>query len=113
MRRRIKRKRLAELFEANNFKVYQFQQDGKHHAELETWTDGGVNMIITLMPFTAKSFLSYVKDFDVDELIDLYRQDPGYRNAFTIAQSLKDFRRFHKRLKCLKKELKLIKMIDT
>ena len=113
MRRRIKRKRLTELFEANNFKVHQFQQDGKHHAELETWTDGGVNMIIILTPFTAKAFLDYVESYEVDELIDLYRQDPGYRNAFTIAQSLKDFRRFHKRLKRLKKELKLIKMIDT
>lgn len=65
-------------------------------------------MIITLMPFTAKSFFSYVKYYDVDELIDGHRQDSRYKNAFTINHSVKDFEKFHKRLKGMKRELKLL-----
>lgn len=63
--------------------------------ELETWTDGGVNMHIVLRKDSDKSYLQqfedYLKNFDVDEEIEIYRQDTQYRNDFTIRESLEDF----------------------
>ena len=92
-------KKLKKFFEDNNFSVYLFKQDGKQCAEIESFTDGGVDMIITLQTFIKEEFFDYVDDFDVDELIDLHRQDKSYRANFTISQSLKDFTDFHNNLK--------------
>ena len=63
--------------------------------ELETWTNGGVNMHIVLRKDSDKSYLQqfedYLKNFDVDEEIEIRRQDEQYRNVFTIRESLQDF----------------------
>lgn len=63
--------------------------------ELETWTDGGVNMHIVLGKDSESSYLKqfedYLKGFDVDEEIELHRQDIQYKNDFTIRESLEDF----------------------
>ena len=83
------------------FSLYRYEQDGESCVELETWTDGGVNMIINLMPYTPAEFVKYVNDFDVDEMIDLHRQDPRYCRDFTISESLEDFTEFHKKLTAL------------
>lgn len=90
---------LQEFFEENGFNVHLTKQDNVQCAELEKWTDGGVDMIIWLNPFTADEFKSYVNDFDVYETIDSHRQDQRYKNYFTISQSLKDFTDFHNHLK--------------
>lgn len=90
---------LQEFFENEGFEVYLFEQDDHSCAELEKWTDGGVDMIITLMPFTKNEFIDYVNDFDVDDLINTYRQDENYKINFTMAQSRKDFKKFHNDLK--------------
>ena len=63
--------------------------------ELETWTNGGVNMHIVLRKDSDKNYLEqfedYLKNFDVDEEIEIRRQDEQYRNVFTIRESLQDF----------------------
>lgn len=63
--------------------------------ELENWTDGGVNMIIYISKCNGKSVLEqlqeFVRDFDLDEEIDLYRQDKSYKENFTIKESVADF----------------------
>lgn len=63
--------------------------------ELETWTNGGVNMHIVLRKDSDKSYLQqfedHLKNFDVDEEIEIHRQDAQYRNDFTILESLEDF----------------------
>lgn len=73
------------------FGVYEDEQI----VELETWTDGGVNMHIVLWKDNEGSYLKqfedYLKSFDVDEEIELHRQDERYRNDFTIRESLEDF----------------------
>ena len=97
---------LTDFFEENGFNVYQFEQDGQQCAELEKWTYGGVDMIITLIPFTKDEFISYVDDFDIDEKIDFYRNDKSYKNTFTIRQSLKDFTEFNNMLKRVVEKLK-------
>lgn len=85
----------------NDFSVHE-HEDG---VELETWTTGGVNMIISLQNESDETyyeqFKEYVKEFEIDEEIELHRQDDRYRSAFTIRESLEDFEEFHKDLKAL------------
>lgn len=87
----MKTKQLKEFFEARGFNVSLYKQEGKQCAELESWTDGGVDMIINLNPFTVEEFNYFVRNFDVDDEIDLHRQDKRYRDAFRISQSVEDF----------------------
>jgi hypothetical protein len=90
---------LKNFFEEKDFNVHLNEQDGVQCAEIETWTNGGVNMIMWLNPFTIEEFTQRVDDFDVDEEIELHRQGQDYKNAFTIRESLKDFEDYHNRLK--------------
>jgi hypothetical protein len=96
---------LQKFFEDEGFNVDIFEQDNQRCAEIEKWTDGGVDMIINLIPFTKEEFIDYVNDFDVDDLIDTYRQDVNYKKNFTISQSLKDFKKFHSDLKKVVKKI--------
>ena len=77
--------------------------------ELETWTDGGVNMIININKDDTGSYFEqfneYVEDFDMDEEIELHRQDNGYKAAFTIKQSVNDFEAFERRLETILNEI--------
>ena len=98
--------KLKDFFEKENFLVHPFEQDGQQCAEVEKWTNGGVDMVITLMPFTPDEFIRYVDGFDVDEEIDFYRKDESYKNAFTIRQSLEDFTNFYENLKEVSEKLK-------
>jgi hypothetical protein len=95
----MKNEKLIKFFEENDFFVHLHEQDGVQCAELETWTEGGVNMIIWLNPFSEEEFEKYAYYFDIDEEIDLNRQDEAYRNDFTIRESVEDFLGFHNRLK--------------
>lgn len=69
--------------------------EDKQGYDLESWTDGGVDMIINLPKDTEKPLITLLKDFiqsfDIDEEIDVYRQDEEYRNHFTIRDSITDF----------------------
>ncbi len=69
--------------------------------ELNTYTDGGLNQIVFVDfrntdkdPKKAKDFkevfLKRIIDIDVDEEVELNRQDKGYRNAFTLRAALND-----------------------
>lgn len=100
--------KLTDFFENNNFIVHPVEEDGIKCAELETWTKGGVNMIIWLKPFNSKEFEEYVESFDMDEEIDVHRQDQRYKDDFTISQSVKDFEDFTNRLKETVKKLSTI-----
>jgi len=91
--------KLEKFFNDNDFAVHLFTQRDEVCAEVEKWTDGGVDMIITLMPFNADSFKECVENFDVDEEVELHRQDPSYKSAFTLRKSLDDFTEFHDHLK--------------
>jgi hypothetical protein len=100
--------KLKEFFEENGFIVNIHDDIGC--AEVEMWTDGGVDMIINLQPFTKEEFIEYVEEyFNVDDEIDSHRQDQRYRNDFTITQSLKDFTKYHKYIKKVANKLKKLK----
>ncbi len=100
---------LEDFFIKHEFLVHPFEQDNQQCAEIEKWTDGGVDMNITLMPFTKEKFNEYVNSFDIDEEIDLHRQEKLYKDNFTISQSLTDFKTFRKHLKKVLKKLNKLK----
>lgn len=90
------------------FGVYESDGD----VELETWTDDGVNMHILLYDEKMsyyEQFENYIKNFDVDEMVDLHRQIDEYRNDFTIRESLEDFEEFSKWLLLISDELEQLK----
>ena len=101
---------LQDFLEANEFIVHLYEQDGIQCAEIEKWTDGGVDMNLNLNPFSKEEFINVVKNFDIDDEIMTNRQDSRYCADFTLTQSLKDFTKFHKKLK--KVALNLLKRND-
>lgn len=69
--------------------------------EMETWTDGGVNMLVWLEneDNLLEDFKEFVENFDVDYEIELHREGESYRNAFSLRESLNDFEDYAKWLK--------------
>lgn len=102
---------IFEILENKGISVDKYTEDNKLCGyELNTYTNGGVNMIIFLdfrgeeknvenKDRFIEKFLDYINDFDVDYEIDLHRQAQDYRNAFTISQSVKDFKSWKKEMK--------------
>jgi hypothetical protein len=71
----MKANKLERLFNDFGIPVYRTKQDGVGCAELNTYTAGGVNMIVWLNPFTVESFREWVDNFDIDEEIETHRHD--------------------------------------
>lgn len=76
--------------------------------ETGDWTDMGVQMPIFIDGRSANmtepdwwvaEFDDAYERFDVDEEIELHRQDEQYKSAFTIRRSLEDFEKFEQFLK--------------
>jgi hypothetical protein len=91
-------KQLTKFFNDQAFSVNLFKEDGKQCAELETWTKNGVSMLHLLHPFTFETFEKVVEDFDIDEEIDLHRQDKLFRSHFSVRAALEDFEAYQLRL---------------
>lgn len=91
-------KKQMEILE-NNFNVYE---DG-----IEAWTDGGVDMYIYIEPNKniIEVLKEYISNFDIDEEIEIYRQDQNYKQNFTIRESLKDFEDWIEFIKDITKQL--------
>lgn len=98
----MKKSNLVKIFEELGFNVFLTHQDNIKCAEIESWTNRGVNMIIFLNPFTVEEFIDYVNDFDVDEEIDLHRQNEQYKKDFTIRESVTDFEQYFNNLKSIR-----------
>ena len=99
-------KELQDFFEQEGFNVSLSIEDGVQCAEIEKWTNGGVDMIIFLRPFSEEAFIEYVDNFDINEKIDLHRQDSTYKSNFSVSDSVEDFGSFHESLKQVVKKLK-------
>lgn len=93
----------------NNFDYMELEKEEDLY--LETWTNGGVDMIIYLdnKKSIIENLEDYLKNFDIDEVIDLYREDKKYRENFTILESVKDFENWEKYIKIIIKELEEVK----
>lgn len=100
--------KFVSIVESFDFTVHEYEESGVLCGyELETWTNGGVNMLLFIdcrdcpevsVEFVVKELESSVNAFSVDEEIDLHRQGEAYRNAFTISESLADFEEYKTRL---------------
>lgn len=89
-----KQKALFDELEEAGFSISLYEDADGISAELEIKTDAGVDMIISLIPFTLAEFKSYVDDFEVDEQVLFYCGMESYRKAFTVRESLEDFEEF-------------------
>lgn len=106
---------IIKAIEEFDFNVELLSENGMINGmEIETWTEGGVDMIHTIYFFdnyqdiyneteVKKELDGLYENFDIDEEIDLYRQDKKYKNDFTIRESLEDFEKYQNRLKDLSK----------
>ena len=80
------RELLVELFNIN---------ESAYELELESWTNGGVNMLISIDKNSDNNLLEqlerFVENFDIGEEIDIHREDENYKRNFTIRESINDF----------------------
>ena len=101
---------LIEVLNYNNISVDEYKEKNILCGyELNTYTNGGVNMIVFLdfrdsgdvtSPYDfAKKFSEYMDSTDINKLISLHRQDKTYVSHFTISKSLKDFKNWIKEMK--------------
>ena len=101
---------IVKTLESFNYNVSLLDENGMINGmEIETWTNGGVDMIHTFY-FSDNYQDVYDKDnvnmqlqeladnFSIDDEIDLYRQDKRYKDNFTIKESLDDFTEYQNRL---------------
>lgn len=101
---------IVKTLETFDYKVNYIYENGMISGmEIETWTDGGVDMIHTFYfcdeyqgiydKNNIKNQLKEIADnFSVDDEIDMYRQNIDYKRNFTISESLKDFNDYRKKL---------------
>lgn len=84
-------KEQREILE-EEFKIYE----DTNTIEIEQWTDLGVDMIIELEKDKdiVEQLVDYVYNFDIDEEIDLYRENKDYRERFSILESVNDFEKW-------------------
>ena len=104
---RLSKKQLSIL--ENNFYVSTINYSNGDYLALEAWTNGGVDMFIEIPKNSKKTIIdelnNYINNFDIDEEIELYRQDKLYRSNFTITESLHDFQSWISWIKSIIKEL--------
>lgn len=90
-----------------HFNIYEDTDNTE--LELEDWTGGGVDMLIQIdlkRGNIVEELSDYLNSFDIDEEIDLHRQDERYRNDFKITESVKDFEDWVEYIKNIIKQLK-------
>lgn len=78
--------------------------------QLESWTDGGVDMVIYIDKNEKidhlQQFKKFIDNFDIDEEIEIHRQNEQYKKDFTISESLEDFTNYLNELKELYNDIK-------
>lgn len=97
------------FLDENNIGHSRYEENGECIGiEMEQWTDGGVDMIHLIDgrgrdmddPDWWKDELESIYEaFDVDDEIDIHRQDEKYRSVFTHRRSVKDFEDYEEWLK--------------
>lgn len=103
------KERLSEM----NIDVYSYNERNKLCGyELNTYTDCGVNQIVFVdfrgtdkNPKSAKDFIELynerVNDIDIDEEVELNRQDASYKNSFSLTVAVQDFKDWKEKLQSI------------
>ncbi len=106
---------IIKTIESFNYNVDFIYENGMISGmQIETWTNGGVDMIHTIYFLdnyqdvydkdnVNKQLQEIADNFSIDDEIDLHRQDKLYKSNFSISQSLEDFTEYQHRLKDLVK----------
>ena len=104
------------FLDENNIYHSRYEENGECVGIImEQWTDGGVDMMHLIdgrdrdmnEPDWWKDELESIYEaFDVDEEIDLNRQNEKYRSAFTYRQSVEDFEAYEKWLEGIAEQAK-------
>lgn len=103
---------IIKTFEDFGYRVDIITRNGvKCGIDFEKWTSGGVDMIESIefeyfrdlydINSIERELQEISDNFSVDEEIDLHREGSDYRRAFTIEESLKDFKEYEKDLEDL------------
>lgn len=91
-------KHFYDYLEDKSYLVHLFYQDGKKCAEVESWTEHDIDMIIELMPFTIQELEGYYEGFNMFEEVTLQGQDERFRDAFSLEDAVKEYSEWLKRL---------------
>lgn len=95
-------KKIFDKIEKAGIQISEYKEGKKLCGyELNTYTEGGLNQIVFVdfrdtdkKPKKAadfkEMFLKHIKDINIDEEIELNRQDKSYRQTFTLRDSLDD-----------------------
>ena len=106
----MKLQKVFDKLEKRSISIDEYTKNNKLCGyELNTYTYGGVNMILfldfrnsMLNPTNGDDFITMFKerinDIDIDEEIDLHRQEKLFRDCFSIKDSVKDFTNWKKDL---------------
>lgn len=106
---------IKKTFETFGYSIDIINENGMNNGiEIETWTDGGVDMIHTIYFFADyrniynvdivnREIQDMCDCFSIDDEIDIYRQDKNYKDNFSIKESLNDFEKYENRLNDLRK----------
>lgn len=96
-------KKIREILE-KHFNIYE----NSTAYELENWTDGGVDMFINIDKDKniIEELEKFIENFDIDEEIEILRQNDDYKMNFTIKESLNDFENWLENIKDIIKELR-------
>ena len=110
-------KNIKVKLENANISIYDYKEDGKLCGyELNTYTNGGLNQIVFVdFRDTDKNpnkvadfkelFLERVKSIDIDDEIEVNRQNKEYCQVFTIRESLEDIEEWKQELLTLAENL--------
>lgn len=111
-----KLEQIFDILENNDISIYNYTEENKLCGyELNTYTKGGVNQIIFLdfrdngNPENTDDFIEKfserIKDIDIDDEIEINRQDKSYKANFTLRESLNDFEEWKKELENIVKQI--------
>lgn len=96
-------KEVKEILE-KYFNIYESSTE----YEIENWTAGGVDMFINIDKDKdiIEELEKFIENFDIDEEIEILRQNDDYKMNFTIKESLNDFEEWLANIKNIVEELK-------
>lgn len=110
-------KQIFNILQNNEISINNYTEDDKLCGyELNTYTEAGVNQIIFLdfrdngKPKNANDFIEKLSEridgIDIDDEIEMNRQDKNYKENFTLRESLTDFEDWKEGLEEIVKEIK-------
>lgn len=95
--KKFNKKQVTEL--KKHFDIYEDEDI----IQLENWTGGGVDMVVYINKNAKidhlQQFKNFIDNFDIDEEIEIHRQDKQYKNDFTISEGIEDFTNYLNELK--------------